>query len=582
MSTNDHAQLINRNEPNQHMAKAIVYGGEPLNKQLDAMKATIAERPTTDEVADGYYNKGEVDSQLAGKAGTDHGELLNRDAANQHMATAISYNGAPLDAQLDTMTADIALRPTTAEVADGYYGKSEIDAQMAEKAGTDHNQLSNRDAADQHPAAAITYNGAALDTELDQVRADVTQRPTATEVADNHYSKSEVDTRMANKAGTEAVTLSANGLATPEIQSLVEYGDLALTVVQPVESQPGEITVTCGKIVDGRRYMLTFITPKPFDTADTLVVNGTPTTIRMADGSAPTTGLFASGAQKTAALDTTVAGHYILTFEAGAAVGTYDAVCVTTGARHELTIASFPASLPPTFTVRVTMDANYLAGNTFHIGGTEFAARTQTNDAAPNDVVKAGATIEIVFDTSRGLAFFKAGVGRNGWNISVGGETPVSEGIHVPDAVAPSRVYLDNGFERYSPDIKQVAVGWSHTLILLNSGRVLSCGNNNSGQLGRSTPSGGEMTINLDYIPGLDDVVAIAANYSQSFFIRSNGSGWSCGNNYYGQLGRIIPTGDVSTVNLGGHTRFNRRGASSRRSVSHSFSPSGRKGHILW
>ncbi|MCC8167103.1 MAG: hypothetical protein LIQ31_13390 [Planctomycetes bacterium] len=432
MSTNDHSQLINRNEPNQHMAKSIVYAGQPLNTQLDGMKANIAERPTAAQVADGYYGKREVDAQLAEKAGTDHSQLLNRDQPNQHMAKAISYNGAPLNAQLNTIKADIAQRPTADQVAEGYYGKSEIDAQLAGKAGTDHGQLENRDAADQHPAAAITYNGAALDMELDLVRADVATKVTASDVAANHYTKAEADAQLAGKPNT------------------------------------------------------------------------------------------------------------------------YDATCVTTGTRHDLTIPAFPAPSPATFTVRVTMDANYRFGNTFHLGGIDYAARTQTNDPAPDDVVKADATIEIVFDASRGLAFFRTGVGaRNGWNISVGGETPVTEGIHVPDAVRPSRIYLDNLFNLYSPHIKQVASGSGHTIVLLHSGRVLSCGRNDFGQLGRIVASGTDINSNLGFIPDMDDVISISAGGFQSFFIRSNGSVWSCGRNTRGVLGWNAPSGDESKANLG-------------------------------
>ncbi len=496
MSTNDHSQLINRNEPNQHMAKSIVYAGKALNEQLDTMKAGIAERPTTAQVADSYYDKNEIDTQLSAMGGTDHSQLLNRDEPNQHLAKAISYNGAPLNAQLNTMKADIADRVTATQVADGYYGKSEIDAQMAAKAGTDHAALDNRDAADQHPAEAITYNGAALTVELDAVRASVAERPTAAEVADGYYDKSEIDAQLAGKAGTNHAALDNRDAADQHPAAAISYNGAALDTELDAVRADVATKVTASDV--------------------------------------------AANHYTKAEADAHLAGKS----------GIYDATCVTTGTRHDLTIPAFPALSPATFTVRVTMDADYRSGNTFHIGGTEYAARTQTNDPAPDDVVKSGATIEIVFDANRGLAFFRGGVGAkaNGWNISVGGETPVTEGIHVPDAVRPSRVYLDNSFKLHSSHIKQVSCGFCHTLILLETGKVLSCGYNEKGQLGRTGKSGSEAQVNLEYNKDLEGITALSAGVYNSLFVRSDGQVFSCG--ISGWNNRTYP-GSESSSNLG-------------------------------
>ncbi|MCC8109503.1 MAG: hypothetical protein LIQ30_10775 [Planctomycetes bacterium] len=561
MSTNDHSQLINRNEPNQHMAKSIVYSGVPLNQQLDTIKADIAERPTIAQVADGYYDKNEIDSQLAAMGGGDHSQLTNRDLPNQHLAKAISYNGAPLNAQLNTMKTDIADRLTAAQVAEGYYGKSEIDAQMAAKAGTDHAALDNRDAAGQHPAEAITYNGAALNVELDAVRASVLERPTTAEVADGYYGKSEIDAQMAGKAGTDHAALENRAAAGQHPAGAITYNGAALDVELDAVRASVLERPTTAEVADGY-YDKSEIDAQMAGKAGTDhsqlqnrdAADQHPAAAISYNGTALDTELDAVRADvatKVTASD--VAANHYTKAEADAQLagnaGIYDATCVTSGTRHDLTIPGFPAPSPATLTVRVTMEADYRAGNTLAIGGTELAARTQTNDPAPDDVVKSGATVEIVFDASRGLAFFRAGVGAkaNGWNISVGGETPVTEGIHVPDAVRPSRIFLDNIFQMHSSHVKQVATH-GHTLILLNSGKVLSCGDNGKGQLGRIVTSGSEAIENLGIIPGLDNITAVAVGPCISAFLHNDGKVSTCGcfHTVYGFVGNAKH--EISTI----------------------------------
>ncbi len=245
------------------------------------------------------------------------------------------------------------------------------------------------------------------------------------------------------------------------------------------------------------------------------------------------------------------------------------------------------------------MDADYRSGNTFQIDGTEFAARTQTNDPAPDDVVKSGATIEIVFDANRGLAFFRGGVGAkaNGWNISVGGETPVTEGIHVPDAVRPSRICIDNGFKLIPQKIKQIECGSYNSMLLLHTGEVLTCGyvqdgrvgnestlnlgfikgipnvveiacsdfdlllmddgtvfsrgDNRYGALAREVDSVKPPDTNIGIIPNFHNIIAIASGKNHSVFLRQDGTVFTCGHNEYGQLGRIVESGSPTRLNLG-------------------------------
>lgn len=83
-------------------------------------------------------------------------------------------------------------------------------------------------------------------------------------------------------------------------------------------------------------------------------------------------------------------------------------------------------------------------------------------------------------------------------------------------------------------DVTDIAAGASHVLALKGDGTVWSWGANWNGQLGdgstadRSTPA---------QVPGLANVVAIGAGQHQSFAVTRDGAVWAWGWNYYGQLG---------------------------------------------
>lgn len=93
-------------------------------------------------------------------------------------------------------------------------------------------------------------------------------------------------------------------------------------------------------------------------------------------------------------------------------------------------------------------------------------------------------------------------------------------------------------------DIVAVAAGFNHSLALDASGHVWSMGENSGGQLGRGDPSVDYVTP--EPIPGLADVVAIAAGLNHSLALKSDGTVWSFGENFNGQLGRTDDNGNPS------------------------------------
>ena len=85
-------------------------------------------------------------------------------------------------------------------------------------------------------------------------------------------------------------------------------------------------------------------------------------------------------------------------------------------------------------------------------------------------------------------------------------------------------------------DVKQVACGGSHTIILKNDGTVWSCGNNGSGQLGLNNTTNKtsftQVTTNIN-----NDVKEVACGGNHTFILKNDGTVWSCGSNGQGQLG---------------------------------------------
>ena len=85
-------------------------------------------------------------------------------------------------------------------------------------------------------------------------------------------------------------------------------------------------------------------------------------------------------------------------------------------------------------------------------------------------------------------------------------------------------------------EIKQIACGHSHTIILKNDGSLWSCGYNGKGELGlgdttyRSVFT--QVTTNIN-----NDVKQVVCGYYFTFILKNDGSLWSCGYNEYGQLG---------------------------------------------
>ena len=85
-------------------------------------------------------------------------------------------------------------------------------------------------------------------------------------------------------------------------------------------------------------------------------------------------------------------------------------------------------------------------------------------------------------------------------------------------------------------DVKQIACGEHHTVILKNDGSIWSCGRNDTGQLGISGAT--DKNTFTQVITNINnDVKQVACGGYHTFILKADGSVWACGYNYHGQLG---------------------------------------------
>ncbi|MGE0452528.1 MAG: chitobiase/beta-hexosaminidase C-terminal domain-containing protein [Vicinamibacteria bacterium] len=81
------------------------------------------------------------------------------------------------------------------------------------------------------------------------------------------------------------------------------------------------------------------------------------------------------------------------------------------------------------------------------------------------------------------------------------------------------------------------AAGDGHSLVLLTTGQVLACGNNDFGQLGDGEGNYASRQA-FTPVPGLTNVVELAAGAAFTLALRADGSVLSFGSNFDGELGR--------------------------------------------
>ena len=110
------------------------------------------------------------------------------------------------------------------------------------------------------------------------------------------------------------------------------------------------------------------------------------------------------------------------------------------------------------------------------------------------------------------------------------------------DGTTDSGYFVTNQPEKVvSSGVIAVAAGWKHSLFLKFNGGLWSMGENEYGQLGNGYTDPGIFETNLPQEIVAGGVTAIAAGGYHSLFLKSDGSLWGMGWSLYGQLGDGAP-----------------------------------------
>ena len=190
-------------------------------------------------------------------------------------------------------------------------------------------------------------------------------------------------------------------------------------------------------------------------------------------------------------------------------------------------------------TVSVRVAASIVYGTTssatLTIGGVNgaFYVVSEQDPAAPSVPVKiaAGQFHTLLLRPDRLL-----------WGFGYNGNGQLGNGSTVSSSV-PRRV---NNLTA----VTAVAAGSFHTLALKSDGTAWAFGWNAVGQIGDG--SFGNSRLVAVQVPGLANVISIAAGYAHSLAVTSGGTVWAWGNNAQGQLGDGSTTFRVSPVPVGG------------------------------
>ena len=116
------------------------------------------------------------------------------------------------------------------------------------------------------------------------------------------------------------------------------------------------------------------------------------------------------------------------------------------------------------------------------------------------------------------------------WAMGGNGYGCLGDGTWVYSTTQPEEI-VSNG-------VVAIAAGYAHSLFVKSDGSLWAMGHNSQGELGDGTfTSNPPFGINTPEEIVSSGVIAIAAGYGHSLFLKSDGSLWAMGSNNYGQLG---------------------------------------------
>ena len=123
-------------------------------------------------------------------------------------------------------------------------------------------------------------------------------------------------------------------------------------------------------------------------------------------------------------------------------------------------------------------------------------------------------------------------------------------------------VYLNNSLNRNVPikndffteksPIKQIVLGWSHSIILMENDDLYVFGRNREGQLGLNDNLHRNRPIRNDFFKGKGSIKHVALGVHHSMVLMDNGDLYVFGNNWKGQLGIGFKAANLDAVGVVG------------------------------
>jgi alpha-tubulin suppressor-like RCC1 family protein len=141
------------------------------------------------------------------------------------------------------------------------------------------------------------------------------------------------------------------------------------------------------------------------------------------------------------------------------------------------------------------------------------------------------------------------------WSWGANSSGQVGNGATASYVTQPTEVVATTGQSGYLKGIVAVAAGASHSLALDNTGKVWAWGLDSSGQLGDAdstlTSQSSPVSV-LKNGTALINVIGMAANATNSFAFRNDGTVYAWGDNSTGELGTGAITSSLSAIQVSG------------------------------
>lgn len=141
------------------------------------------------------------------------------------------------------------------------------------------------------------------------------------------------------------------------------------------------------------------------------------------------------------------------------------------------------------------------------------------------------------------------------WSFGADGSGQVGNGAVASYVTQATKVVAPNGQSGYLSGIVAVAAGANHSLALDNAGMLWSWGSDGYSQLGDDDSTLTSQTSPVSVINGgtgaaLANVIGVAANATNSFALRNDGSVFACGDNSTGELGAGNTTASLTATQV--------------------------------